>query len=324
MGRAICIGVVILVTSVCAPALAQEVTLRAVSAFQEGTTYARNFERFIERVNSEGRGHIRINYIGGPRAIPTFEIGNAVRGAVVDMANVSGAFYTNLLPEGDALKLATRPMSEQRQNGAWHFINRLHNERLNAWYLARQFQNIRYHFYFRVRPPGVERLDLAGIRMRSTPVYQALVEALGAQPITIAPGEVFTAMERGVVEGYGWPILGVFDLGWQQVTRYRLEPGFYNGEVNVLVNLDRWRRLSDRQRALLDAAALWLEGLDAENVDHIEAEGRRQTEAGIQTIRLPDAEARRFTEHAIEIAWHAVIRRSPETGPRLRQLIAYE
>jgi TRAP-type C4-dicarboxylate transport system substrate-binding protein len=324
MGPAIRLAAAILVACACGPARAQEVTLGAVSAFQEGTTYARPFERFIERVNAEGRGLIRINYIGGPRAVPTFELGNAVRSNVVDVANVSGAFYTNLLAEGDALKLATRPMSEQRQNGAWQFINQLHNERLNAWYLARQFQNIHYHFYFRLRPQGIERLDLAGMRIRSTPVYQALAEALGAQPITIAPGEVFIAMERGVVDGYGWPILGMFDLGWQQVTRYRLEPGFYNGEVNVLVNLDRWRGLSDRQRDILNAAALWLEALDAENVDLIEAEGRRQAEAGIQTIRLPDAVAQRFTERATEIAWQAVIRRSPETGPRLRQLITYQ
>jgi len=321
---AIRLAAAILVACACGPALAQEVTLRAVSAFQEGTTYARNFERFIDHVNAQGRGVIRINYIGGPRAIPTFEVGNAVRGNVVDIANVSGAFYTNLLPEGDALKLATRPMSEQRQNGAWQFINQLHNERVNAWYLARQFQNIHYHFYFRSLPQGIERLDLAGMRIRSTPIYQALVEALGAQPITIAPGEVFIAMERGVVNGYGWPIPGVFDLGWQQVTRYRLEPGFYHGEVNVLVNLDRWRSLTDRQREILNAAALWLEALDAENVDLLATEGRRQAEAGIQTIMLPDAVAQRLIERATEIAWQAVIRRSPETGPRLRQLITYE
>jgi len=324
MVRASRLAAFVLALLISGAALAQEVTLRAVSAFQEGTAYARNFERFIARVNAEGRGQVRIAYVGGPRAIPTFEIGNALRGNVVDVASVSAAFYTNLLPEGDALKLATRPMPEQRRNGAWELINRLHNQRVNAWYLARQFQNIHYHFYFRALPPGIARLDLSGIRIRSTPVYQALVEALGAQPITIAPGEVLAAMERGVVDGYGWPMLGVFDLGWQQVTRYRLEPGFYNGEVNVLVNLDRWRRLSDRQREILEAAALWLEALDAESVALIEAEGRRQADAGIRTFRLPDAEAERFLAHATEIAWQAVIRRSPETGPQLRRLIAHD
>ena len=86
-------------------ATAQEVTLRAVSSFAEKTQFSRNFERFIDKVNADGKGVVQINYIGGPRAMPPFEVGNAVRTKVVDIANVTGAFYTNLMPEADALKL---------------------------------------------------------------------------------------------------------------------------------------------------------------------------------------------------------------------------
>src|SRR5438067_10699926 len=94
-------------------ASAQEVTLRAVSAFAEGTQFSKNFERFVEKVNADGKGLVRINYIGGPRAMPPFEVGNAVRTRVVDMANVTGAFLTNLMPESDAGKLISKPMPEQ-------------------------------------------------------------------------------------------------------------------------------------------------------------------------------------------------------------------
>jgi len=43
------------------PAAAQEVTLKAVNAFNEGTYYARNFERFVKKVNDEGKGIVQIN-----------------------------------------------------------------------------------------------------------------------------------------------------------------------------------------------------------------------------------------------------------------------
>ena len=88
------------------PASAQEAILRAVTSFAEGTQFSKNFERFIEKVNTDGKGVIRINYIGGPRAMPPFEVGNAVRTKVVDIANVTGAFYTNLMPEADGFKLS--------------------------------------------------------------------------------------------------------------------------------------------------------------------------------------------------------------------------
>ena len=94
-------------------AAAQEVTLRAVTSFAEKTQFSRNFERFIDKVNADGKGVVQINYIGGPRAMPPFEVGNAVRTKVVDIANVTGAFYTNLMPEADAFKLIAKPMSEQ-------------------------------------------------------------------------------------------------------------------------------------------------------------------------------------------------------------------
>jgi TRAP-type C4-dicarboxylate transport system substrate-binding protein len=300
-----------------APAFPQEVTLRAVTAFAEGTQFSKNFERFIEKVNADGKGVIKINYIGGPRAMPPFEVGNAVRTRVVDIANVTGAFYTNLMPEADGFKLISKPMTEQRKNGTWEFINQLHTQKLNAQYLARQFHNVPFHIYLNKKP---DKLDLSGLKIRVTPVYKDIVEALGGTAITTAPGEVYTALERGVVDGYGWPVSGIFDLGWEKVTKYRLEPAFYSVEVNVLVNLDTWKGLTDAQRKVLNDAALWLEGLDEENAAVVASERDRQTKAGIQAIDFGPEESKKFLEKANEVAWQSVIRRAPETGPRLRQL----
>src|SRR5436190_23967741 len=120
-------GLAVLATASAAPA--QEVTLRAVSSFAEGTEFSKHFERFVEKVNSDGKGLIKINYIGGPRAVPPFEGGNAVRTRGGDVAKVTGAFYTNLMPEADGFKLNGKPMREQRANGTWEYLNQLHNQK---------------------------------------------------------------------------------------------------------------------------------------------------------------------------------------------------
>src|SRR2546427_11741832 len=103
-----------------APALAsaQEVTLRVVSAFPENQYYVKRTVEWIDKANKEGKGVLQMNFIGGPKAIPTFEIGNAVKTGVVDMALTTGAYYTNLMPEADAPKLAQGSAAEQRPNGA--------------------------------------------------------------------------------------------------------------------------------------------------------------------------------------------------------------
>jgi TRAP-type C4-dicarboxylate transport system substrate-binding protein len=299
------------------PASAQEVTLRGVSSFAEGTQFSKNFERFIEKVNETGKGVVKINYIGGPRAVPPFEVGNAVRTRVVDIANVTGAFYTNLMPEADGFKLLDKPPSEQRKNGTMAFIEQLHNQKLNAHFLARQFHNVPFHIYLTKK---IEKPDFTGLKIRVTPVYRDIVQALGGTPITTAPGEVYTALERGVVDGYGWPVSGIFDLGWDKITKFRMEPGFYSVDVNILVNLDTWKGLTDAQRKVLTDAAAWVEGLDAENVAANKAEVERQTKAGIQPIAFSADESKKFLAQAREMAWKSVISRAPENGAKLRQL----
>ena len=84
--------------------------------------YSRGFERFIDKVNADGKGLVQINYIGGPKAMPPFEVGNALKGGVVDLANVTGAFYTNVMPEADAWKLTEKPMAELRKNGGYAYM----------------------------------------------------------------------------------------------------------------------------------------------------------------------------------------------------------
>src|SRR4026208_914814 len=128
-------------TLVCSAAVAQEVTLRAVTAFAEKTTYSRGFEKFIERVNVEGKGKIQINYIGGPEAQPPFEGGKPLQSGVIDIANTTGAFPTNVIPEGDAWKLTEKPMSELRKNGGYDYMAKLYAEKMNAIFPARLADN---------------------------------------------------------------------------------------------------------------------------------------------------------------------------------------
>src|SRR5688572_352232 len=235
---------------------AQEVTLRLVSAFPENQFYVKRTVEWVEKLNKEAKGTLQLNFIGGPKAIPTFEVGNAVKTGVVDIGMSTGAFYTNVMPEADALKLTRMFVAEQRRNGAFDYINKVWNEKGNMQYLARMVENQPFHIYLTKR---IDKPDLAGLKIRITPVYRDFFQALGAQVITTPPGEVYTALERGVVDGYGWPIGGIFDLNWQEKTKFRVDPGFYDAEVSLIVNLDKWKALTPRQRDFLNQQALAFE-----------------------------------------------------------------
>ncbi len=297
---------------------AQEVTLRAISSFGTTTTFSREFMAFVERVNAEGAGLVQIDLLGGPEAMPPFEVGTAVSNGVVDMANATGAFYGNLLPIADALKLADLSAAEMRENGAWELINNLHEERMNVHYLARTGLGTPFHIYL-TQP--IEGPALDGLRIRTTSVYRAFINATGGVPVQTAPGEVFTALERGQIEGYGWPAQGILDLGWHEHTRYRVDPGFYNVDVSFLVNLDSWNRLNDEQRAFLTEMAHWAEGLNDNNAALNEADYARQAEAGVQTISLSLEDAETWLTTAYDSAWEEAAGVDADLAAQLRALI---
>ena len=299
-------------------AAAQEVTLRLVSAFPENQFYVKRTVDWIAEVNKDGKGVLQINFIGGPKAIPTFEVGNAVKTGVVDIGFTTGAFYTNVMPEADALKLAELSAAEQRKNGAFELINKIWQEKGNMVYLARVVEFTPFHLYLNKK---IDKPDLTGLKIRITPVYRDFFQAMNAQVMTTAPGEVYTALERGVIDGYGWPIHALFDLNWQEKTKFRVDPGFYNAEVSLVMNLDKWKALTAAQRDYLNRKALAYEGQNEFWKSYNQNEAKRQKEVGIETISFDAATSRAYVAKANEVGWAGIIKSSPQYGPQLRKLL---
>jgi TRAP-type C4-dicarboxylate transport system substrate-binding protein len=298
---------------------AQAVTLKGITSFAEKTFYSRAFERFIDKVNADGKGLVKINYIGGPKAMPPFEVGKALAGGVVDIANATGAFYTNVMPEADAWKLTERPMAELRKNGGFDYMAKLYETKMNAVLLARHVDDNPFHLYLTKR---IAKPDLTGLKIRITPVYREFFQALGATVVQTPPGEVYTALERGVVDGYGWPITGIFDLGWHEKTKFRVDPGFYSAEVSILINKNALAKLNAAQRKVIMDAAAWIEAQAAETAKENAADIARQKAAGIEVIEFKGAEGEAWRAKAYETGWAGIIKLSPEHGPKLKQFFS--
>src|SRR5690606_16967097 len=150
--------------------------------------------------------------------------------------------------ESLALSFSSTPMEKVRSNGGYELMDKIHREKSNMVWLVRVHDGLKYLIYTNVKPVNNSVHDL---KLPSVLDYSMIVKSLHAIPLQIPPGEVFTALERGVVDGYGWPSVGIFDLGWQEQTKYRIDPGFYNVEVSLFMNQDTWKKLDDAQRAFL-------------------------------------------------------------------------
>lgn len=192
-------------------------------------------------------------------------------------------------------------------------LDALTRAKLNATMLATYGPGVKFHLYLNRPLAGAE--DLRGLRVRSQPIFDPFFASLGLSTTTIPIPETYTALERSVVQGYGFPAWGVQDLGWDGPTAVRVDPGFYNVVVNILVNEDRYESLTDEQRSILYEAAIWFEDFmetyqAEQSIMHRDA----QDAAGIASLDFGEDFARR----AADVYWDTLEQESPGTIPALR------
>jgi TRAP-type C4-dicarboxylate transport system substrate-binding protein len=298
-------------------ASAQEVTLKAGSFLPLTVNFGEPFKKFVDHVNAEGRGLVQIRVVGGPEAVPPFELGNAVKSGVLDMAAVPTSYYKGMMVEADAAILTSKSFVEQRKAGAWALLNKLHNEKVNAWYLAAYGDGVQFYIY--LNKVIASQTDLKNLKLRTAPNYQAFFKSFGATTVVIPPGEVYTALERGVIDGYGWPLWGIQDQGWDKYTKMRVEPGFYNVTVNILLNLDKWKSLTNAQRAFMSKMADWLEqDFPKQAKERNAKEAEYQKKAGIKVVNFGPG----FEKQANDVYWAELAKASPDNIAKLKKMLA--
>jgi len=237
---------------------AQE-TLTAVHAFPETLIYTQSFLSFVDKVNEAGEGVVQIDVRGGPEAIGMFQQPDAVRDGIVDMVYTPGSFYAGALPEKDALVASNLTAIETRQNGGIALIDEIHQEKMGLKYLGWFDSGVCYNLWTRDAPSfdADGNLEVEGLKLRGNAVYNAFfTNYLGAQVIDLPTGEVYAALQRGVVDATGWTQIGLIDLKWNEFLNYRIEPCFFSTDLGVAVNLDRWNELSPEAQKIVQDVAI--------------------------------------------------------------------
>ena len=275
-------------------AYAQE-TITAVHAFPETLIYTQSFLSFVDKVNEAGEGVVQIEVRGGPEAIGMFQQPDAVRDGIVDMVYTPGSFYGGALPEKDALVASNLTAIETRENGGIALIDEIHQEKMGLKYLGWFDSGVCYNLWTRDAPTfdADGNLEVEGLKLRGNAVYNAFfTNYLGAQVIDLPTGEVYAALQRGVVDATGWTQIGLIDLKWNEFLNYRIEPCFFSTDLGVIVNLDAWNGLSAEAQQIVQDVAIQHE---IDSVNALRAKRDEDfaalAEQGMQVVEL-EGEAR--------------------------------
>ncbi len=291
------------------------IVLKGITAWERNNIHSAGFQLFKKKIDAFGNGHIKIEYAGGPEAIPTYSQGEAIQAGIADFAILSTAYYSHLVPEGTVLNYSELSVEEEWKNGALHFMNEIHNQKLNAQFLGRA-NGMRCSLY--VNKPVQNINELKGKRFRATVSYLPFLDALGAEAVIMPASEACKAIERGVIDGVAWPEGGISELGLLNQIKYQICPAYYQVDGVMIMNLDKWNQLSKEVQDLINKAAREVEkDLPKEVSDYIENEQKTLQEAGIEQIQLPERE---YVKLAYDAAWDWVLTNLPENGKKLTEL----
>jgi TRAP-type C4-dicarboxylate transport system substrate-binding protein len=302
------------------PAQAAEVTLTGASCFPIGSPVSKPFEAVVNEVNKQGKGVLQIKMVGGAPAIGSpFTLTQKMAKGAYDMVGCTEAYFGNVLPEAPVLRFSDYSYPELRQNGAIDYMQKLFNAK-GLQFIARHHTFGTFHLYTNKKITGA---DLTGMNIRVSPVYTAFFKSLGATVQTSTIAQVYTYMENNTVQGFGWPLMGWIPA-WAKVTKFRVDPGFYDGTLHTLVNLKKWNSLDKTQQGLLNKVGLMFEGQADPASAGFKALAKKQkawfASNGVKTIALSGAERDKWVSAAKAEGWKEVLARSPEHGPKLQKL----
>ncbi len=283
-----------------------EETLRAISAFPPSLAFSQSFKGFVDLVNERGKGVIQINYAGGPEMFPPNQQVDAVRRGVIDMQYGPATYYLGTMPEADAWVGSTVTAAEARENGGFAIMQEAFSKKLGVNLLAHLDTGVQFYIYTVKEPKRTEdgSVDLDGMRIRAQPIYNSFFEALGAIPVSVPVPDVYTGLERNTFDGSGWPIIGIQDLSWDKFLKYRIDPGFFQTDLAVVVNPAKWDALSDEAKKVLNEAAAEYEKTSYENFQKMAAETDKAVrENGMEVIALEGEAETKYLDLAYESAW---------------------
>ncbi|QBI20081.1 hypothetical protein ER308_11250 [Egibacter rhizosphaerae] len=263
------------------------------------------FRLYMDRVEEESDGQIVFEDVAGPETIPTGDQMSTVADGAFDMVLTFTA-HAGDVPEVETAPLSRLTPEEERGSGYYDWFVEAHEERIGVTPIGRATTNSGFQIFSTEPIEGMD--DLSGMDIRSHSGYDPFFHALGMETHHMDIGEIYSALDRGVVEAAPYPLY-VYDLGIHEVAEYAVEPAFGTSHSTwSYINTDTFEGMSEDLQELMLGVQQDLEGEIDELIEGWHAEEReRLEEAGMEFLSLPEGEAEEFQELYIDSRFEGLV-----------------
>lgn len=299
-------------------------TLRLSTYVNETDVRYQGFVRFAELVAEKTEGRINVDIFPSATLHSWSDGVDAIQGGVADIAWIPADTrlpcyrVTSLYP-------AAIDLSDQIALDA-AFAELIAPEAARVGLIPLINSNYSYDQEWWFQGPIDSLRALDGKLVRSIgPLVSMMIETWGGQPVFIAPGEVFQSAERGVVNGINMGVATYSSWQLWDVMPYMVNASLFYGNIQYMMNLDRFNRLSEAdQAALLEAAHETETWLQPRYEDWINAQvGNAVMKGGGAAVSISRAERNAMISE-IEAQWRGEVDGAcgPELAEQIRALFA--
>ena len=243
---------------------------------------------YMKAVEAASKGSIRFT-VNGPEAVPAFEQLQPAASGAFQFLFTTGAYHFGASPMLAVIEALGGTYEQRRASGVIEAVDRYY-QKLGLKLIALPM-SVSGGYQIILKKPLTPAGDLQGHKIRGNATYSGVIRMLGGTVVAMPPGEVYTSLDKGVIDGFAWTNYGVVDLKLYEPAKYVLRPAFGFGVYALFVNLNTWNKFSPaEQKILLDEAkkieASWIK----DSARLVEAEEQTLVSKGLTVVQMGDAQ----------------------------------
>lgn len=238
-------------------------------------------ENFAKLVDEMSNGRMKIRVYGAGEIVPGLQVFDAVQGGTAQIGHSAAYYWKGKAAASPLFTAIPFGMNVQEMNAWLHYGGGLQLwEELYAPFnlipMAGGSTGNQMAGWFKKEINTIE--DLKGLKMRIPGIAGEVIEKVGALPVTMPGGELFTALQTGAIDATEW--VGPYNdsqLGFQKVADYYYyspwhEPG---ATLEFIFNKKEFEALPKDLQAIMRAAA---RAINSDMLDEYTAANNRALE----------------------------------------------
>ena len=257
-------------------------------------------EKIANLVEEMSNAQMQITVYGAGEQVPAFGVFDAVSSGSHQMGHSGGYFWKGKVPAAQFFTSVPFGLTADEIN-AW--VNRGGGlelwreiyEPFNIYPIPAGNTGTQMFGWFNKEINSLE--DIKGLKMRIPGIGGEVLKEAGGIPVTLPGGELFTALQTGVIDATEW--VGPYNdltFGFHQAAKYYYYPGWHEPGpmLELLINMDAWNSLPKHLQVIIETAT------KAVNQDTLDEYLARNNQALTELVEVHGVELRKLPDDVIE------------------------